>query len=81
VAASAGELLNAGVKSLLNIELDVGRAAAPGAGKDRLSAAGLLVVNPPFGFAAAMREAMPFLEQHLAQGAGARGCVEVLAER
>jgi 23S rRNA (adenine2030-N6)-methyltransferase len=81
VAASAGVLLNAGVKSLLNIELDVGRAAAPGAGKDRLSAAGLLVVNPPFGFAAAMREAMPFLEQHLAQGAGARGCVEVLAER
>ena len=77
VEASAGEMLNAGIDSLLKIELDVGHTPA----KERLSSTGLLVVNPPFGFAAAMTEAMPFLVRHLAQASGARGSVDALAER
>jgi len=77
VDASAGEMLNAGIDSLLKIELDVGHTPA----KERLSSTGLLVVNPPFGFAAAMTEAMPFLVRHLAQASGARGSVDALAER
>jgi 23S rRNA (adenine2030-N6)-methyltransferase len=78
VDASVGELLNAGIKSLLNLELDVGRP--PSANDDRLSATGLLIVNAPFGFAQTMREAMPFLQQHLAQGPHSSGRVDVLAE-
>ena len=76
IAASAGELLNAGIKSLLKLELDVGLPA----GGERLSAAGLLVVNPPFGFAEEMRKIMPFLEQALGHGKAARGRVESFAE-
>ncbi|HEX3486521.1 MAG TPA: 23S rRNA (adenine(2030)-N(6))-methyltransferase RlmJ [Micropepsaceae bacterium] len=79
VAASAGELLNAGIKSLLKLELDLGIAAGTG-GRERLSAAGLLVVNPPFGFAEEMRRIMPFLEQNLARGPSAHGTVEIFAE-
>jgi len=79
VDASAGELLNAGIKSLLAIELDVGRP--PQADENRLSATGLLIANPPFGFADAMGETIPFLTDHLAQGGQASGRVEVLAER
>jgi 23S rRNA (adenine2030-N6)-methyltransferase len=82
VAASAGELLNAGIASLLKVELDVGTAnQASAEGRGRLSAAGLLVVNPPFGFADEMRKIMPFLEQNLAQGAHPRGTVQSFSER
>ena len=82
VAASAGELLNAGIASLLKVELDVGTAnQASAEGRGRLSAAGLLVVNPPFGFADEMRAILPFLEQNLAQGAGARGIVQSFSAR
>jgi len=80
VDASAGELLSAGVRSLVKLELDVGRPPSAESGKDRLSATGLLVVNPPFGFADQMRAIMPFLERHLAQGTSARGAVDILAE-
>ena len=79
VEASAGELLNAGIGALLRVELDVGRPA--GAEKERMSATGLLIVNPPFGFAEAIREAMPFLRESLAQGAGATDRIDVLAQR
>jgi 23S rRNA (adenine2030-N6)-methyltransferase len=73
VDASAGELLNAGIRSLSKVELDIG---VPKGGKpERLSAAGVLIVNPPFGFAEAMAEIMPYLERHLAQGAEVRGIV------
>ena len=78
VDASVGELLNAGIKSLLRMELDVGRPQT--AENDRLSATGLLIANPPFGFAEAMNEAMPFLERHLAQGSGTATRLDILAE-
>ena len=80
VGASAGELLNAGVKSLVKIELDIDRPASPDAVGSRLSATGLLVVNPPFGFAESMGEVVLFLRDSLAQGPHASGGVEVLAE-
>ena len=83
VAASAGELLNAGISSLLKVEFDTGASPAPlaeGRGP-HLTAAGLLVVNPPFGFADEMRTIVPFLAEILAQGAGAHGAVGIIAER
>jgi 23S rRNA (adenine2030-N6)-methyltransferase len=83
IAASAGEFLNAGVRSLLRIEFDTGAPQSPVAeGRaPPLAAAGLLVVNPPFGFAAEMRTVMPFLTQIMGRGPGARGDVEIIAER
>jgi len=54
--AFAGEVLAAGVKKAVRIDLDIG-AAAIGT-KERLSGSGLIVVNPPFGFADEMREAL-----------------------
>jgi 23S rRNA (adenine2030-N6)-methyltransferase len=75
--ALAGEIRHAGATKLLSLTLDVGRAAdAP---PERLSACGLLVVNPPFGFAEEMRDALVVLAKQLAQGAGAASRVEWLA--
>jgi 23S rRNA (adenine2030-N6)-methyltransferase len=83
IAASAGEFLNAGVRSLLKVEFDTGASPSPVAeGRaPPLTAAGLLVVNPPFGFAGEMRTIMPFLTQVIGRGADARGAVEIIAER
>ncbi len=49
-----GEVTTNGVGPLMRFEIETGRA--PTADKDRLSAAGLLVVNPPFGFDEQMHE-------------------------
>jgi 23S rRNA (adenine2030-N6)-methyltransferase len=63
--ALAGELKSAGASKLLSLTLDVG--AAPQAPQGQLSASGLLVVNPPFGFAeemdAAQQELLPLLRR------------------
>src|SRR5579872_5270086 len=61
VSATAAELLNAGIRSLLRIDLDIGKqsATAPGRGP-ALSATGILVVNPPFGFTGEMQEIVQF---------------------
>ena len=75
--ALAGEIRSAGATKLLSLTLDIGRAAE--APPERLSACGLLVVNPPFGFAEAMRDAFAVLAKQLAQGAGAVSRVEWLA--
>ena len=75
-AAAIGEVLNAGIAKVLRVELDIG--AAPG-GEDRLRAAGVLVVNPPFGFAAEMERAGAFLARTLARGPDAKARVEMLA--
>lgn len=75
--ALAGEILHAGATKLLLLTLDVGRA--PDAAPERLSATGLLVVNPPFGFAEEMRAALGILEKQLAQGPAASARVEWLA--
>ena len=50
--AFIGEILTTGATKAVRIDLDVG---VNDAAKERLSAAGLVVVNPPFGFAEEMR--------------------------
>ena len=63
----------AGIRRVLRIELCVG-----GTG-ERLNRAGLVVVNPPFGFEADARAMLPFLAERLAQGPGAGFVVEEVA--
>jgi 23S rRNA (adenine2030-N6)-methyltransferase len=46
--AFCGEVVANGIAPVLRLEIETGRA--PDADKERLSAAGLLVINPPFGF-------------------------------
>ena len=53
--AFTGEVLNAGVKKALRIDIDLGTTVSVPGEKDRLAAAGVIVVNPPFGFAEEMR--------------------------
>ncbi len=54
--AFCGEVLATGVKKALRIDIDVGAVAA--GTKERLSGAGLIVVNPPYGLAGEMRAAL-----------------------
>lgn len=82
IAATEGELLNAGISSLLKLELNVDTPQERSDGRGSpLSETGLLAVNPPYGFAQEMRIAVAYLAQALARGPGARGSVEILAER
>jgi 23S rRNA (adenine2030-N6)-methyltransferase len=53
VDAFYGEVSTNGIAPLLRLEIETGRA--PDADKARLSAAGLLIINPPFGFDEEMR--------------------------
>jgi 23S rRNA (adenine2030-N6)-methyltransferase len=78
---AAGEMLNAGISSLLKIELDVGGDMQPvgEARSSRLTAAGLLIVNPPFKFEDEMKTVLPFLAESLAQSKEARFTLEWLA--
>lgn len=57
---------------IIALELAVGSEA------DRMQAASLVCVNPPWGVRDAMVEALPWLARLLAQGPGARGAVKVL---
>ncbi|HEY8696897.1 MAG TPA: 23S rRNA (adenine(2030)-N(6))-methyltransferase RlmJ [Rhizomicrobium sp.] len=72
--ALAGEILAAGGTRLLSLTFDVGGALGP----ERLSASGLLMVNPPYGFDAQMRAACQDLLPQLRQGPQARAVVEWL---
>lgn len=56
--AFCGEVLAAGATKALRIDLDIGAAAPAPDGKERLSGSGLVVVNPPYGFADEMRAAL-----------------------
>jgi 23S rRNA (adenine2030-N6)-methyltransferase len=79
--AAAGELMNAGVKDILRIELDVDAAPAP-AREGRvapLSKMGLLVVNGPHGFEEEMKLVLPALAKQLALGPNPRFRLERLA--
>lgn len=58
--AFGGEVLAAGAKKVLRIDLEVGDVDRAGA-KERLSAAGLIVVNPPFGLAKEMEASLAIL--------------------
>lgn len=74
VDAASGELLNAGIGNLMRIELDIG-----GTDDAALHAAGLLVVNPPYGFGAQMTQAVRFFARVLVRGDEARGTIRRLA--
>jgi 23S rRNA (adenine2030-N6)-methyltransferase len=73
----AGEVLNAGVLKLVRMSIDVGEPvdAPPG----RMSACGMFVVNPPYGFEHDMTIALDQMVQRLSQGAGAYSRFEWLA--
>ncbi len=60
--AFCGEVLAGGVTEALRITIDVGAKQDAG---ERLTAAGLLVVNPPFGFAEEMRAVAAVLAPRL----------------
>jgi 23S rRNA (adenine2030-N6)-methyltransferase len=79
VAAASGELLNAGITSLLQLTLDVGAVPAKEGRGAPLTATGLLVVNPPYRFKEEMDTMLPFLAAHLAQGPGAAAAIMRLA--
>jgi 23S rRNA (adenine2030-N6)-methyltransferase len=82
VSATAAELLNAGVRSLLRVELDVGARQEPRPDRGpAMTATGILVINPPFGFTAEMQAILPFLAETLAQAPGASSRLEVLADK
>ena len=75
-----GELLTGGIRKMVRLDIDVspGRDAQDGA----LTSAGLLVVNPPFGFVDAMRSCFSLLDPLLALDPKqpSRSVVRVLAE-
>ena len=68
---SSGSVRRLGIPKILRAELHV---AAPQA--DRLTACGLLIVNPPWRLAEELGRLMPGLVKRLAQGKGARFLVE-----
>jgi len=61
--AFCGEVATRGVEKTLRLEIAVGREAATE--KERLSAAGLLIVNAPYGFEEEMRAVALFLAPRL----------------
>jgi len=65
--ALCGEVLTHGVERVLRIDVDVGRET-----DGRLSVAGLLIVNPPFGFEEEMRAVAQVIAPRLARDAPAR---------
>src|SRR5579871_6019812 len=70
----AADALNAGIRSLLRIDLDIALQSEPRADRGpAMRATGILVVNPPFRFAEEMQKVVDFLAQALAQGGGASG--------
>lgn len=77
IDAFVGELRTLGRINLLSLAIDIG--AGEGVSPDRLSASGLLVVNPPFGFDVEMRDASAELLSMLHRGPGANTSVEWLA--
>lgn len=81
VDAATGELLTAGVSSLLRLELDVGAPqASTGPGRaPPMSATGLLVANPPYGFADQMDVILRTLTTLLGRAAAANASVTRLA--
>ena len=81
VDAAAGELLNAGIGSLLRLELDIGelQAASEAGRAPPMSATGLLVINSPYGFADQMSVILRTLTTLLGRGEGAHSSLTQLA--
>jgi 23S rRNA (adenine2030-N6)-methyltransferase len=62
--AFCAEVLSAGVTKALRVDIDVGASAG-----DKLRAAGLLIVNPPFGIEGEMLAALQTVTPRLADTA------------
>ena len=77
IEALAGELRGAGAAKLLLLTIDIGASASSDA-QGRLTASGLLVANPPYGFDLEMREAVSEILPLLRRGKSAESCVEWL---
>ncbi|HTT85328.1 MAG TPA: 23S rRNA (adenine(2030)-N(6))-methyltransferase RlmJ [Rhizomicrobium sp.] len=71
--AFCGEVVQTGVRKLLRVDIEAG------AMQERMAAAGLLVVNPPFGFAAGMRAALDAVAPRLGREQPAKSEVKWLA--
>jgi 23S rRNA (adenine2030-N6)-methyltransferase len=71
--AFCGEVLQSGVRKLLRIDIEAGATA------ERMAAAGLLIVNPPFGFEADMRATLDIAAQKLGRDGPARVQLKWLA--
>jgi 23S rRNA (adenine2030-N6)-methyltransferase len=78
-SAIQGEVAARGIAPLLNLEIDVG--PAPDADRERLSAAGILIVNPPFGFDEEMRRVAAVLAPLLSRAAGGPAMINVASVR
>lgn len=77
--ALAGEIAAAGAEKLLRISVDVGRTAIDlDDAKDRLTAAGLLIVNPPYQLDQEMRTIAQILAPRLGRDGDARFAIETL---
>lgn len=74
VDAFLGDLALTGLRRILATELTVRPPTSP----ERLNGAGLVVVNPPYGFDEAARRLLEALAPMLAREAGARARVETL---
>ena len=72
--ALSGELSSGGTEEILRIAIDLGSDAR--GDKDRLSAAGLLVVNPPYGFSDEMKAIAAILAPKLGRAAPAKITIE-----
>jgi 23S rRNA (adenine2030-N6)-methyltransferase len=72
--AFCGEVLQTGVRKLLRVDIEAGAVA------ERMAAAGLLVVNPPFGFEAEMRAALKAVAPRLGHDGPAQTRLDWLTE-
>ena len=71
--AFSGEVLAAGPGKLLRLDIEAGAEG------DRMGSAGLLIVNPPFGFQDEMQAALALLAPHLGRQKPARASLNWLA--
>jgi 23S rRNA (adenine2030-N6)-methyltransferase len=69
--AFCGEIQAAGAKKALRIDITVGAAEAGASERERLTAAGLIVVNPPYGFEQEMAASLARVAPLLSSSAGA----------
>ena len=69
--AFTGEVMAAGVKHAVRIDIDIGGSRAAAGAKERLTEAGLIVINPPYGFAGEMSRSLAWIAPLLAAGARA----------
>src|SRR5262249_1604776 len=80
VDAAADELRNAGIKNILRADIDIGIAPSDKHPDERLSATGVLLVNPPYGLYESLQAALPVLVELLRRGPGAKFDLVTLAK-